>query len=183
MAERDLLWWSKGQMGNFHFYTSLKNRTLACRVNHHHHRVRNNNQQWFALQEGNLWRGLNASTAELLNINNINININNIQQIWTKHEQTVTTIMKMVIELWWCWLKRRLVLIGSQLKMKTNIKLFKFVSILQKDTEFFGETAWPTSKLCETQIFRLWVDRWKIGFGGKCLVENCCGNFGGKCHI
>ena len=49
------------------------------------------------------------------------------------------------------------------------------------------------SKLCETQIFTLWVDRWKIGLGGKCLVEFCLVKkfwwniFGGhlwrKCHI
>ena len=34
------------------------------------------------------------------------------------------------------------------------------------------------SKLCETKIFRLSVNTWKISFGGKCLVESCCGSFG-----
>ena len=45
---------------------------------------------------------------------------------------------------------------------------------LKKKPEVKNKTI--LSKLCETQRFRLLVDRWAICFGGKSLVENYDGN-------
>ena len=68
-----------------------------------------------------------------------------------------------------CWLKPALSPLGG----------CKVDGILWKPDVLMTMKTRP-SKPYETQIFRLWLDRWKISFGEKCLVENCCGNFSAK---
>ena len=84
-----------------------------------------------------------------------------------------------------CWSERRYVE-GVYIKQCLNHIFIYFLStFLGTCSENLEHNckAKP-SKLCETQIFR-WVERWKISFGGKCLMENFSRNllvesFGGN---